>query len=286
MRGAFRLMERCLWAIGFMALAVWIAVWLNARQQQAEGSRELDRFLSGDKSSVTPSRSDAHSTPGSVPKLAQGVLIGRIEIPRLKMSTVVFEGTGDDVLRIGVGHMAGSPLPGEQGNVVLAAHRDTYFRPLRNIRERDRIDVVTPAGTRRYRVESMMIVSPEHTEVLAQGPGTTLTLVTCYPFAWFGHAPKRFIVRAEEVDDRRTAPPVANKSVQAPIVAKGSGDHSARKAIITTVANEPAEELVVAPASEAEEEVVEPAPLPNGNRVVRGFKKLNPRRLFAKRAGV
>ncbi len=281
MRGAFRVIERCLWAIGFVALAVWIAVWINARQQQAQGSRELDRFLAGHESSVVPSRSSPHSTPRSVPKLAEGVLIGRIEIPRLKMSTVVFEGTGDDVLRIGVGHMAGSPLPGEQGNVVLAAHRDTYFRPLRNIQNRDRIDVVTPSGTRRYRVESMMIVSPEHTEVLAQGPGTTLTLVTCYPFSWFGHAPKRFIVRAEEVRD---FPAVTESGKQAPIAVKTIAVHSAPKAIVKVVANELAEEAAE-PASVTEEEVVEPAPLPNGNRVVRGFKKLHPKRLFARLAG-
>jgi sortase A len=206
-------MERCLWAIGFLALAAWFGVWFNARQQQAEGNRELDRRLqtprgmeaSRDTSPSPRSSSSANSSISGSSSIerraAQGDLVGRIEIPRLQMSTVVFEGTGDNVLRIGVGHLSGSALPGEHGNVVLAAHRDTFFRPLRSIHKYDRIVMVTPAGTRRYQVDSTEIVSPNYTEILAPTPDATLTLVTCYPFEWFGHAPRRFIVRAHEVDD-------------------------------------------------------------------------------------
>jgi sortase (surface protein transpeptidase) len=109
-RGAAKGIERCLWAIGFLALAVWIGVWLNARLHQAEGNQELERRL-GERVE-SPGRSTAPETP-KLPKLTEGDLIGRIEIPRLRMSTVVFEGTGDGVLRIGVGHLAGSPLPAE-----------------------------------------------------------------------------------------------------------------------------------------------------------------------------
>jgi len=195
-----RWIECCLWAVGFLALATCSAVWFNARQQQAEGNQELDRRVlhSVEKArSVQPASRFSH--PSRIPP---GELIGRIEIPRLKLSTVVFEGTGDNVLRIGVGHLSGSPLPGEHGNVVLAAHRDTFFRPLRNIHNHDAIDVVTPNGTRRYRVDSTEIVTPDHVEVLAPTSGAVLTLVTCYPFDWFGHAPKRFIVRAHQLDDR------------------------------------------------------------------------------------
>jgi hypothetical protein len=89
---------------------------------------------------------------------------------------------------------------------VLAAHRDTFFRPLRNIRSRDRIDVVTPAGTRRYQVDSTDIVTPDHISVLAPTRAATLTLVTCFPFDWFGHAPMRFIVRAHELKSPNSPP--------------------------------------------------------------------------------
>ena len=202
MRGAARLLERCFWAIGFLALSLWFAVWFTAKWYQAEGNRELERRLEQSRSIKTPSS----KTPSPIPpvRLAKGDLIGRIEIPRLDLSTVIFEGDDDDVLKMGVGHLAGSPLPGEAGNVVLAAHRDTFFRPLRFIRSRDRIDVVTPAGTRRYQVDSTNIVTPDHTSVLAPTPSATLTLVTCFPFDWFGHAPMRFIVRAHELNPPHT----------------------------------------------------------------------------------
>jgi sortase A len=196
-RAATRLeswVEGCLWAIGFLALAAWSAVWVNARRQQAEGSRELDHRLEMSRNGEAASVHSRLSSP------AKGDLIGRIEIPRLQMSTVVFEGTVDDVLRVGVGHLSGSPLPGERGNVVLAAHRDTFFRPLRNIHNKDTIVVITPSGTRRYSVYSMAIVTPDRIEMLGPTPGAVLTLVTCYPFDWFGHAPKRFVVRARELD--------------------------------------------------------------------------------------
>jgi sortase A len=194
MRGAARLLERCFWAIGFLALSLWLAVWFTAKWYQAEGNRELERRLEQSRSTIKT------SSPIPPVRLAKGDLIGRIEIPRLDLSTVIFEGDDDNVLKMGVGHLAGSPLPGEAGNVVLAAHRDTFFRPLRFIRSRDRIDVVTPAGTRRYQVDSTNIVTPDHTSVLAPTRTATLTLVTCFPFDWFGHAPMRFIVRAHELN--------------------------------------------------------------------------------------
>jgi sortase A len=181
--------ERFLWAVGLLLLSAWCGIWLMAGLRQADGNRELDQFV-GTSDPVQPS---------SRTKL--GTLIGRMEIPRLQMSTVVFEGTGDDVLRTGIGHLPGTSLPGEAGNAVLAAHRDTYFRPLRNIRKGDRIDLVALSGTRHYRVDWITIVMPTQTGVLAPTAGSTLTLVTCYPFDWFGHAPKRFIVRAHELDD-------------------------------------------------------------------------------------
>src|SRR5580704_817829 len=104
MSGATKWMERCLWAIGFLALAAWFGVWFNARQQQAEGNRELDRRLE------TPRGKEASRAHSISPRarLAEGALVGRIEIPRLHVSTIVFEGTGDSVLSIGVGHLSGT----------------------------------------------------------------------------------------------------------------------------------------------------------------------------------
>jgi sortase A len=95
-----------------------------------------------------------------------------------------------------VGHIPGTALPGEDGNIVLAAHRDTFFRPLRNIQKGDEIALTTLSGAYRYRVESIQIVGPDDVGVLSPTKQPTLTLVTCYPFYFVGSAPKRFIVRA------------------------------------------------------------------------------------------
>jgi sortase A len=133
------------------------------------------------------------------PPAAEGGLIGHISILRLGVSAVVLEGTGTVTLRRAVGHIAGTALPGGSGNVGLSAHRDTFFRPLRNVRENDIVTVTTTAGEFRYKVVSTKVVDPEDVSVLDPGSLEVLTLVTCYPFYFVGPAPRRFIVRAERV---------------------------------------------------------------------------------------
>ena len=126
-------------------------------------------------------------------------LIGRLEIPRLKLTAMVREGADGNTLHRAVGHIPGTALPGYAGNVALAGHRDTFFRALRNIKKDDTIDFETENGTFRYLVESTAIVGARDVGVLAASQGQTLTLVTCYPFYYIGSAPKRFIVRAAQV---------------------------------------------------------------------------------------
>ena len=130
---------------------------------------------------------------------AKDGLLGRIDIPRLGVSSIVVEGVGDVELRRAVGHLPGTALFGEPGNVAVAGHRDTHFRGLRNVREGDRVVVTTPSGTFRYVVRSTRVVDPRDPRSLEEGQGNTLTLVTCFPFNYTGAAPLRFIVRAEEI---------------------------------------------------------------------------------------
>ena len=99
-------------------------------------------------------------------------------------------------LRLAVGHIPGTALPGDGGNIGLAGHRDTFFRKLGEIRTFDVIRVVTPTGTFSYEVERTRIVKPEDTWVLEDTSVPSVTLVTCYPFTYIGSAPDRFIVRA------------------------------------------------------------------------------------------
>jgi len=128
----------------------------------------------------------------------QGDVIGRIEIPRLAVSTMILEGTDPKILRVGVGHINGTTLPGARGNVGLAAHRDTIFRPLQGVKQGDGIVVTTSYGRFGYVVDSTEIVNPTDVHVLAPTPDRELTLVTCYPFTYIGAAPQRFIVHARQ----------------------------------------------------------------------------------------
>ncbi len=130
-------------------------------------------------------------------------LIGRLEIPRLGMQAIVAEGTDSGTLRRAVGHVPMTSLPGEEGNVALAGHRDSFFRPLRLVQLGDRVRMTTPDGVFTYRVESKLVVRPGDSEVLAPSETPTLTLITCYPFQYVGSAPDRFIVRARQVDPNR-----------------------------------------------------------------------------------
>jgi len=137
----------------------------------------------------------AVSTPAP-PRLHRNDLVGRLEIPRLGIRVMVHEGDDHDILAGAAGHLPSSPVPGWPGNVAVAAHRDTFFRPLRNIRVNDKILFATLNGTFEYQVESLKIVDPDDVSVLKASAEPTLTLVTCYPFYYVGHAPRRFIVHA------------------------------------------------------------------------------------------
>jgi sortase A len=112
------------------------------------------------------------------------------------VSTIVLEGVSSTTLLRGAGHIPETALPGDRGNVGIAAHRDSFFRALKDIRKNDTIRLETLDGTFSYRVDWTRIVTPEETAVLDDTDSPALTLVTCYPFSYVGSAPNRFIVRA------------------------------------------------------------------------------------------
>jgi len=149
-------------------------------------------------------------------KVARGAPLAQLLIPRIGLSAVVLEGDDNRTLRLGPGHIVGTPMPGQPGNVAIAGHRDTFFRPLRNVRVGDEITLVAARGRFEYRVSSLRVVTPDQVSVLDPTDHSILTLVTCFPFSMLGHAPDRFIVRATLVgggtteigaQGRRTARP-------------------------------------------------------------------------------
>ena len=169
--------------LGYCGFAL-VDAWIFQRRQ----SLDLDRLLR-----------DRRAASEGAPAAATDGLIGRMQIPRLRLSAVVFEGVDKTTLRRVVGHIPGTALPGEAGNVGLAGHRDTFFRPLKDLRVKDEIQFSTLSGDFKYEVESLIVVDPNNVGVLAPSNENVLTLVTCYPFYYFGPAPKRWIVRARQV---------------------------------------------------------------------------------------
>jgi sortase A len=131
--------------------------------------------------------------------LSEGGIIGKLEIPRIGISVMVLQGVEDDTLHLGAGHVPGTPLPGGEGNSVIAGHRDTFFRKLEGIRTGDSVRFSSLRQTSEYIVESSEIVEPEETHVMESRGVTELTLISCYPFYFVGAAPHRFIVHATPV---------------------------------------------------------------------------------------
>jgi len=197
-RTALRWLERILFLIAFACLGYYAYAVAEAHLYQAMENRELDAILASapPPAPTQPRVSSSRPTPTPRPRPATGSVIGRIEIPRLGVSSIVRAGSDARTLQLAVGHIPGTALPGEVGNVGLAGHRDTFFRRLRNIKPDDEIRVVTPNGTFVYRVERTNVVEPRDVWVLDPTAHPTLTLVTCYPFTYIGSAPQRFIVRA------------------------------------------------------------------------------------------
>jgi sortase A len=150
----------------------------------------------------------AASTPGSATEqqketssISFGEMspIGRLEISRVHISAVVAEGTSQRVLSRAIGHAVGTALPGQTGNVTLAAHRDTFFRHLGDVRSGDIIELKEPGHEYRYQVRFTAVVGPKDTWVLQPTGKETLTLLTCYPFHFVGPAPDRFVIRARRI---------------------------------------------------------------------------------------
>ena len=140
---------------------------------------------------------NAPQTPKPVEPVGNAV-IGRLSIPRLRLTAIIREGVGEDTLRVALGHIPATALPGQTGNVGIAGHRDTLFRALRRIHKNDVISLQTLGGTYTYRVQATKIVGPREVSVLDSTSSPELTLVTCYPFYYVGSAPERFIVKARQ----------------------------------------------------------------------------------------
>lgn len=173
-------------AAGAVLIYQGARVYLQSKLGQTEVQRHFQEHPGGES---------------TVPEVAapphDGEAIAKLTIPRLDTELYVVEGDDDHDLRLGPGHMPGTAMPGGAGNCVIAGHRDTHFRVLKDIRKGDEIILETSHGDFRYRVEGTRIVTPTNILPLAPTPDAELHLITCYPFYYIGSAPKRFVVQAE-----------------------------------------------------------------------------------------
>jgi len=185
MRRIKQIISFLLIASGCLLLFLGAREFLDSRFGQSEAEREF-------QGSAPPES----TKPGSLAPLEPGDTFAKLTIPRLGTELYVVEGDSPSELRRAPGHLAGSAQPGQRGNCIIAAHRDTHFRILKEIRPGDDIVLETRQGKFLYRVRNTRVVAPDNTGPLQDGPKPQLSLVTCYPFYYVGSAPKRFVVEA------------------------------------------------------------------------------------------
>ena len=191
------------WVLLGIGVACLITVALRILDERAFQARQQAAFARESTARAADAAASGTGLPESVREHsdaappAVGTVIGMLEIPRLHLSTAVVEGDDDATLDKAVGHLPDTPLPWQAGNSAVAAHRDRLFRPLERIATGDDVILKTTDAEIRYRVAATSIVAPDDLSVLEPRARDSLTLITCYPFRYVGHAPKRFIVHAD-----------------------------------------------------------------------------------------
>lgn len=206
--------EAVFYAGGVALLAVFFVIRFDADQQREAGIEEFRKELatqiqvqdSKSESSILASVAepdysswDRERIEAYERSLEAGTSppIGILNIGSLDIQVPVYNGTDEIDLNRGVGRVLGTAdIDGTTGNLAIAGHRDGFFRPLKDISVGDSIELQTTRGTVSYEVSSITIVDESEVSVLWPTPERTLTLVTCYPFYYVGHAPKRYIVKA------------------------------------------------------------------------------------------
>jgi sortase A len=192
---------------GLLAVGVALAVWCAAVLLEAQFTKALPVPTLTVTQSLPGDANDAGTRSSSAPAPAPGTVLARLAAPSVDMTATILEGTDDATLSRGAGHIEDTPFPGQPGNIGIAGHRDTVFRPLRGIHVGDPLELTTGDRVYHYRINKTTIVGPDDVYVLDPTKEPTVTLVTCYPFDFVGHAPRRFIVQAQLIgqDARREA---------------------------------------------------------------------------------
>lgn len=195
--------ELMLWLTGVFLIASYVGAHAWGERVRQQG---VTTFLRMQETGVLVPPAAALTTTPLVASAnanlrpSAGTVLAVLRIPGIALEVPVSYGTQETALRRGAGLIEGTAMPGTRGNVAIAAHRDTFFRGLKDVAPGDLIELNTLDHTQTYRVTNLSVVEPADVHVLADTGEPVLTLVTCYPFYFVGNAPQRFIVRAEPDD--------------------------------------------------------------------------------------
>lgn len=195
-RKAWRALEIGLLVTGIAALTVYGLLEFDQMHGQADLRAQFENELPAELPGDAPQAVLEAYAPAST-----GKALGRLTSERIGLDVMIAEGIDYETLRRAAGRIPGTARLDSEGNVGIAAHRDTFFRPLRKIEDGDVLEIETYQGHYRYRVDWTAVVDPSDVQFLQASSTSELTLVTCFPFYYVGPAPKRFIVRATRVED-------------------------------------------------------------------------------------
>jgi sortase A len=189
-----KILERLLWITGTVLLAAYATHLLANENARVDDVAAFKAALAEPEQTLwSEGRIEAYNASLSA---SVSDVLGILAIPRLSLEVPVYDGASDTHMDRGAARIEGTAMPGEPGNFGVAGHRDGFFRVLKDIEVGDEIAVTSATGQDIYTVSELSIVPPTAVEVLDPTETPSLTLVTCYPFYFVGHAPERFIVRA------------------------------------------------------------------------------------------
>lgn len=215
------LFETALWVLGVILLGLYFSARIDGEFERKQAITAFDqartrnisypddsRSYPGPRQDAKPATviSEISSPPLAVPApesdwdrlspRSDRLPIALLRISRVGLEVPVFANTSERNLNRGAGWVMGTAAPDDGGNMAIAAHRDGYFRVLKDVAVGDVLELESISRQQAYRVVELSIVEPGDISPLYATDTAAVTLVTCYPFYFIGHAPQRYIVRA------------------------------------------------------------------------------------------
>lgn len=205
--------ELACWAIGLLLIAFYFGSTLRYESERRDGIELFTQAQAAANASNAPlseipnpaqivdQQVEQQEAAGKSETAENELLpVALLRMPGVDLEVPVYGDISERNLSRGAGWIPGTALPNDGGNMAIAAHRDQYFRALKDVAVGDLLELESMSGPRSYKVTSLTIVEPEDLWPLDPADVATVTLVTCYPFYFVGSAPQRYIVQAVAVE--------------------------------------------------------------------------------------